>query len=126
MRRRELQAYLIGAAVAGTALILPYAGRSLASVVLPNLEAADVPFFLLPIVWGIWNLLWVRLGEPLAAPLWGALLGVLVAMAVNTLLAVRDQWYPAQLLLVPWIPVLYAIGWTFIIVPLNRAFDVHA
>ena len=54
MRRRELQAYVIGAAVAGTALVLPYGGRSLVSAVVPDLVAVNVPFFLLPIAWGVW------------------------------------------------------------------------
>ncbi len=125
MRRRELQAYLIGAAVAGTALVLPYAGRSLASLVVPDLVTANVPFFLLPIVWGGWNLLWVRLRTPVPAPVWGALLGVGVAVAINALLALRGSWFSALPLLFAWVPVLYALAWTFVIVPLNRAFDVH-
>lgn len=121
MRRREIQAYLIGAAVAGTALVVPYAGRSVATAVVPSLIVADVPFFLLPIVWGTWNLLWVRLEMPLPAPVWGAILGAGVAVVVNLFLWWRSQWFAATMLLFLWIPVLYALGWTFVIAPMNRA-----
>lgn len=121
MKRRELLAYVVGAAVAGTALVLPYAGRALLTTVVPDLVAVNVPFFLLPIAWGVWNLLWVRLSPRVPAALWGALLGLGAAVVVNALLAVRGQWFPAVVLLALWTPVVYAIAWTFVVVPLNRA-----
>lgn len=125
MRRRELLAYVIGAAVAGTALVLPYAGRSLAAVAVPDLVAVNVPFFLLPIAWGVWNWLWVRLEPPLPGAAWGALLGLAAAVGVNLLLALRGQWFPAVVLLGLWTPLVYAIAWAFIVVPLNRAFGAE-
>jgi hypothetical protein len=121
MHRRELLAYVIGAAVAGTALILPYGGRALASAVVPNVVTTNVPFFLLPIAWGVWNWLWVRLRPPVPPAAWGALLGLAAALALNVLLALRGQWFGALALLGLWVPTVYAIGWTFVVVPLNRA-----
>jgi hypothetical protein len=121
MRRRDLLAYVIGAAVAGTALVFPYAGRALLSGYVP----LDVPFFLLPIAWGVWNVLWVRRAAPRAAPAWGALLGAVVAVAGNLLMAVRGTWSPSLLLLFLWVPTVYALGWTFVVVPLNRALDAE-
>jgi len=124
MRRQDLLAYVIGAAVAGTALVFPYAGRAFISIYMPLLIPVDAPFFLLPIAWGAWNVLWIRLHPTLAAPAWGALLGLLMATAGNLLLAVRGQWTAPLLLLALWVPAIYAIGWTFFVVPLNRALDV--
>jgi len=121
VRRRELQAYVIGAAVAGTALVIPYGGRAIAALAVPDLVAVDVPFFLLPIAWGAWNGLGVRLGPPVPAPAWGALLGLGAAAFVNALLAARGEWFPAVALLAVWLPAVYALIWTFVVVPLNRA-----
>ncbi len=121
MRRRELLAYLIGAGVAGTALVLPYGGRAIATVAVPELVTVSVPFFLLPIAWGVWNWLWVRLQPPVPAAGWGALLGLLASSCVNLLLALRGQWFGAVALLLVWIPAVYALAYAFIIEPLNRA-----
>lgn len=125
MRRRDLLAYVIGAAVAGTALVFPYAGRALLSAYVPLVAPIDAPFFLLPIAWGVWNVLWVRRGVPLGAPAWGALLGVLIASGGNLLMAARGAWGPSLLLLFLWVPTVYALGWTFVVVPLNRALDAE-
>lgn len=125
MRRRDLLAYVIGAAVAGTALLFPYAGRSLLRSYVPMLLPIDAPFFLLPIAWGLWNVLWVRLRAPVAPPVWGAMLGVLLATAGNILMAGRGAWGASLLLLFLWVPTVYALGWTFVIVPLNRALDAE-
>lgn len=125
MRRRDLLAYVIGAAVAGTALMFPYAGRELLRSFVPLLVPLDAPFFLLPIAWGIWNVLWVRRGAPLPAPAWGALLGVLIAAGGNLLMAARGAWAASLLLLFLWVPTVYALGWTFVVVPLNRALEAE-
>ena len=125
MRRRDVLAYVIGAAVAGTALVFPYAGRALLSTFFPLIVPIDAPFFLLPIAWGAWNVLWVRRCVATSPPLWGVLLGVLVALGGNLLMAARGAWGASLLLLFLWVPTVYAIGWTFVVVPLNRALDAE-
>jgi len=125
MRRRDLLAYVIGAAIAGTALVFPYAGRAIVRQYVPLIVPLDAPFFLLPIAWGIWNVLWVRRVAPLAPPAWGALLGALVALGGNLLMVLRGAWGGSLLLLFLWIPTLYALAWTFLVVPLNRALDAE-
>lgn len=126
MQRRDLLAYVIGAAVAGTALLLPYAGRALVSLLWPGFVTLDAPFYLLPIAWGAWNVAWVRRGARVAPQVWGATLGVAVAAAGNLLMALRGAWAPSLLLLFAWLPTVYAIGWTFLVVPINQALDVDA
>lgn len=125
MRRRDLLAYVIGAAVAGTALAFPYALRELLRAAIPTLPPVDAPFFLLPIAWGAWNVVWVRCRPRIAAPLFGAILGVVIAGAGNALMAVRGTWGAYMLLLFIWGPALYALSWTFLVVPLNRALDAE-
>jgi len=121
VRRRELQAYVNGAAVAGTLLVLPYWGRVVARSVVGDMIAENVPFFLLPIAWGGWNWLRVRIDPPLGAAAWGAVLGAAVAVAVNALLWTRGEWAAVNALLVVWLPIVYALGWVFVVTPLNRA-----
>jgi hypothetical protein len=124
MRRRDLLAYVIGAAVAGTALLFPYTGRALLRVLWPTFVTLDAPFYLLPIAWGVWNVLWVRRGGHGSPARWGALLGLVIATAGNLLMAVQGAWAPTLLLLVAWVPVLYAFAWTFVVIPLNEALSV--
>jgi hypothetical protein len=124
LRRRDLLAYVIGAAVAGTLLLFPYAGRALLRVLWPAFVTLDAPFYLLPIVWGAWNVLWVRRGGQGSPARWGALLGILVMTSGNVLMALQGAWAPTLLLLFVWLPVVYAIAWTFVVVPLNQALGV--
>lgn len=124
MRRRDLLAYVVGAAVAGTALAVPYAGRTLLRAAWPGFVTLDAPFYLLPIVWGVWNVLWVRRGALGSPAVWGALLGGAIALAGNLLMALRGEWAASLLLLFAWLPVMYALAWTFVVVPLDRALDV--
>lgn len=126
MRRRDVLAYVIGAAVAGTALLLPYAGRALVRLAWPDFVTLDAPFYLLPIAWGAWNVVWVRRGAPGSPAVWGALLGGTIALAGNLLMALRGAWAPSLLVLFAWIPTVYAIGWAFLVVPLNEALDVDS
>src|SRR5262249_61441635 len=86
VRRRELLAYLIGAGVAGTVLVGPYALRMSVASVVPGLPLQQVPFFLLPILWGLWNLLLACRPARLGFRGAGALLGFLVGPFVNLLL----------------------------------------
>ncbi len=121
LRRRELLAYLIGAGVAGTGLAFPYLGRSLAAAVVPQAAMVTVPFFLLPIAWGVWNLIYVRFAPPLGAAPWGAMLGLLASLFLNAFLWVRGEWFGAAALLPFYIPVVYGLAWLFIVQPLTDA-----
>jgi len=95
MYPKQLLAYLIGAGAAGTILIFPYAGRAIWSTVFPKLLDIHIPFFLLPLVWGLWNWLHHRLQLNLDIGIWGALLGFILGLAVNALLYAQDQWFLA-------------------------------
>jgi hypothetical protein len=124
MRRRELLAYLVGAAVAGTLLVGPYAGRALIASFVPLVPY--VPFFLLPIVWGGWNWLYVRLEPRLDVGAWGAVLGLLLGLAVAALFYVRGTWFAATALLPIFLPLVYFLLWRFVVGPLNDATGVTA
>src|SRR6476660_9484145 len=116
MRRAELNAYLIGAGVAGTLLIAPYTGRSILTSLYPHLlPLTYVPFFLLPLAWGIWNWLRVRLHVRLGIGTWGTLLGLLIAIAVNLMFAVEQRWFRAALLLLVTVPAGYYLLWHFLV-----------
>src|SRR5262249_53662936 len=79
VRRRSLLAYLIGAGVAGTMLIGPYGLRFAVINHLPGgATIGNVPFFLLPVAWGLWNLLRVHWLPGFGIGAWGATLGVAV------------------------------------------------
>src|SRR5512143_467487 len=121
VRRRDLQAYLIGAGVAGTGIVVPYVGRPLLRAFTGEILAENVPFFLLPIVWGFWNWLFQRVDPAMGAGAWGALLGVVVSVTVNLLLWTRATWTPLDALLLVWLPLAYAVLWAFLVEPLNRA-----
>jgi len=124
MRRSELLAYLVGAAVAGTGLVLPYTSRALASTVIPELLEVNVPFFLLPVAWGLWNWLHVRLRLRLGVAVWGALLGVVVGLGVNLILWLQGQWFGAAALLPAYVPVIYYLAWLLVVGPLNEALGI--
>jgi hypothetical protein len=121
VRRSGLQAYLIGAGVAGTLLVFPYTGRAVLSVVVPDVAVARVPFFLLPVLWGAWNWLYVRRHPPVGIAAWGALLGLWIALAANALLWWEGQWFAAALLLPAFLCILYWLIWLFVVGPLDDA-----
>jgi len=57
-------------------------------------------FFLLPVFWGLWNLLRARRYPVIAIGTWGALLGLVAAVAMNLYLRSRQAWLGAALFLV--------------------------
>jgi hypothetical protein len=124
MRRSELLAYLIGAGVAGTLLVLPYTGRALLHVLAPTLLDLYVPFFLLPIVWGGWNWLYARRRPRVGIGIWGAILGFILALVVNGLLYGQGQWFGALVILPAYLPVVYGLVWLFVIGSLNEGLGV--
>jgi hypothetical protein len=125
VRRRELLAYLVGAGVAGTVLVGPYTLRVLAGeFFLPSRAVPIVPVVLLPILWGLWNLLWVRRQPAVAPGTWGAALGVLGAIGINGWLFLTGAWFRAAALLVVFLPAVYWLLWRLVVGPLNEAVGV--
>jgi hypothetical protein len=57
---------------------------------------------------------------------WGAILDVLVAAAVNLLLAAEGRWFAAALALPVLVPAVYYLLWAFVIGPLNDALGATA
>ena len=127
MRRAELLAYLIGAGVAGTLIIVPYTGRAVLTAIFPQLlPLTYVPFFLLPLTWGAWNWLRVRLWPRVGIGTWGAVLGFVLAIAVNGLLAAEGRWFSGLLFLVVTLPAGYYLLWLVLVGSLNEALRVES
>ncbi|HYR95501.1 MAG TPA: hypothetical protein VEM57_02150, partial [Candidatus Binatus sp.] len=76
-------------------------------------------------VWGLWNWLRVRLRPPVGIGAWGAVLGLLLAIAVNLLLAAEDRWFTGAVLLLVAVPAGYYLLWLFLIGPLNGGLGVE-
>ena len=126
MRRRELLAYLVGAGTAGTILVGPYTLRVIADeIYMPGRTMPMAPVVLLPILWGIWNLLWARRHPRMSIGVWGSVLGLLGACGVNVYLWVAGPWFPAAALLIAFLPVVYWLLWRLVIGPLNEATGVE-
>src|SRR5262245_42239865 len=125
VRRRSLLAYLIGAGVAGTLLIGPYGLRFAVINLLPAATIGNAPFFLLPVVWGLWNLLRVHRVPGIGIGAWGALLGILVGVAVNLLFLAEGTWFRAASLLPAFLALLYFLLFRLIVGPLNEALGVE-
>ncbi|HLB77350.1 MAG TPA: hypothetical protein VJO72_09975 [Candidatus Dormibacteraeota bacterium] len=123
-RRRDLLAYLVGAGVAGTLLIGPYGLRFAVIQLIPGAAAVQPPFFLLPIVWGLWNLLWARRQPAMSVGRWGALLGLLAGVAVNLLFVAQGRWFRPAMLLPLFLALVYYLAWRVVIGPLNEALGV--
>ena len=127
MPRRQLLAYLIGAGVAGTILIGPYVGRPMVTAVFPQLKPlTNVPFFVLPLLWGVWNWLRIRLALRLGIGAWGAVLGLVLGFLANLLLLAEGLWFSAALFLPLTLPAGYYLLWMFLVGPLNEGLDVEA
>ena len=92
--------------------------------VIPGAAAVQPPFFLLPILWGLWNLLWTRRQPAMSAGRWGALLGVLAGVVVNLLFVAEGGWFRAAMLLPLFLAVVYYLIWRVVIGPLNEALGV--
>jgi len=126
VRRRELLAYLIGAGVAGTILVGPFVLRDAAiRFLLPGSAVPLVPFFLLPVLWGLWNLLWARRQPRMDIGTWGAMLGLAASLSANLYLRWQHTWFGAALLLVAFLPVVYYLVWHLVVGPLNEALGVE-
>src|SRR6185436_19521164 len=109
-----------GAGIAGTLLVGPYVLRTAVIQLIPDAQVVRPPFFLLPILWGVWNLLWVRLQPRVGIGAWGALLGVVAGLAVNLLFVAQGTWFRSALLLPVFLPVIYYLFWRLIVGPVNE------
>jgi hypothetical protein len=125
LRRRDLLAYLVGAGIAGTLLIAPYALRVATETLLPGAVVPLAPVVLLPILWGAWNVLWVRRRPPVSVATWGALLGLVAASVANAFFWAADAWFPAVALLLVFLPVVYWLAWRLVVGPINEALGVE-
>lgn len=127
LRRRELLAYLIGAGVAGTILVAPFLLRDAGvRLFLAEKTAPPVPIFLLlPVVWGLWNLVWARHQPRIGIGAWGATLGLAASLAANLYLLWQQAWFPAALVLTIFLPGIYYLLWHVVVGPLNEALGVE-
>ena len=125
-RRRDLLAYLVGAGVGGTILVGPYGLRFAVIWVLPGAAALQPPFFLLPILWGLWNVLWARWQPTMSVGRWGALLGVLAGVVVNLLFIAEGSWFGFAALLPLFLALVYYLLWRVAVGPLNEALGVES
>jgi hypothetical protein len=126
VRRRRLLAYLIGAGVAGTLLLGPFVLRDVAlRFFVPGHTVPLVPFFLLPVAWGLWNLLWAGWQPQVSIGAWGAALGLGAAVVMNLYLRVQDAWFPAALVLGVFLPLVYYLVWSVVVGPLNEALGIE-
>ena len=126
LRRRELLAYLVGAGVAGTILVGPYVVRVVAAgVFAPGRTLPVAPIVLLPILWGLWNLLWARRQPRVSIGVWGAGLGFGAASGVNGYLWATGVWFAPAALLLVFLPAVYWLVWRLVVGPLNEALGVE-
>jgi hypothetical protein len=126
VQRRQLLAYLVGAGVAGTVLVGPYTLRVVVGgVFVPGHAIPVVPIVVLPILWGLWNLLWARRQPRCSIGMWGATFGIAAALGINAYLWAAGAWFrPAALLLV-FLPSVYWLLWRLVVGPLNEALGVE-
>jgi hypothetical protein len=126
LRRRELLAYLVGAGTAGTILVGPYVLRVVAGgIYAPGTGFPVVPIVLLPILWGVWNLVWARRHPLVSIGAWGAALGLCAAAGMNAYLWATGSWFRAAALLLVFLPALYWLFWRLVVGPLNEAVGVE-
>jgi hypothetical protein len=92
---------------------------------MPGYAVRVEPVVLLPIFWGIWNLLWARRHPPLSIGLWGTVLGLGLATGINLYLLAAGIWFRAAALLIAFLPVLYWLLWRLVVGPLNEALGVE-
>ncbi len=139
MRRNKLNAYLIGAGVSGTLIIIPYISQWIWEIAPPemffdikvsgtmyDIRLARIPFFFLPIIWGLWNWLYAKLHPSFGIGIWGALLGLMLGLLFNIWLYREGLWLPPAASSLVFAPAFEYLFWRFIIGPINKALNVDA
>ena len=84
-----------------------------------------VPMVVLPVVWGVWNVLWVR-RQPAMGVARGARRSGSAWRAPSTSCSpAAGVWFSYALLIVPFLPLVYWLLWGFVVGPLNEALGVE-
>lgn len=125
MKRSNGLAYIIGAGIAGTILFIPYIGIAFWKTYIPSLRDTYVPIFLLPLIWGFWNWLYIRLYRPMGVGAWGALLGLIIGLSAMLLFYSQGHWFPIAGFLPVFAPAVYYLLWEIIMAPLNQGLGVY-
>ena len=102
-----------------------YTAIAIGRIYIPTLRDTYVPFFLLPLVWGFWNWLYIRLHRPFGVGAWGALLGLIIGLSAMLLFYSQDHWFPQAVVFPVFGPVVYYLLWEIIIAPLNQGLGVY-
>lgn len=124
MRSEKLAAYMVGAGVAGTLIILPYCGSAIFWARIPALRDLYIPFFLLPLIWGLWNQLHVRLTKKPSIGVWGLILGFIVSLVITPYLWLSGHWFSSAIIMPIYIPAVYYLIWHIVIGYVNRALGI--
>ena len=126
MNRNQIMAYLIGAGIGGTYVIFAYLGNIMWSTLYPELvEVYILPFILLPIIWGTWNLLYLEHNRSHNIGAWGAMLGFILGLAYCLLIYVSGHWYREAIMIPVFASAKYFLLWYILIGPLNDTFGIE-
>ena len=125
MNRNQIAAYLIGAGIGGTIVIFAYLGNIMWSALYPELLEVYFPLFLLPIIWGIWNLLYLEYNRSHNIGAWGAMLGFILGLAYCLLLYANGHWFGAAIMIPIETTAIYFLIWKFMLGPLNDTFGIE-
>lgn len=125
MQRNQITAYLIGAGIGGTYVIFAYLGNIMWSTLYPELLEVYIPFFLLPVIWGTWNLLYLEHNRSHNIGAWGAMLGFILGLAYNLLIYANGHWFRAAIMIPIETTAIYFLLWYILVGPLNDTFSIE-
>lgn len=126
MQHKKLTAYLIGAGVGGTLVVIPYVIiRPILAPFYPGISEIIQPYFLLPIIWGLWNMLYASFNRTPSIGVWGAILGFILGLSICFLMYAGGYWFWAGILIPIFVPAIYFLLWNLIIGSLNLAFGIE-
>ena len=125
MNRNQITAYLIGAGIGGTISIFPYLANIMWAALYPELLEVYIPFFLLPLFWGIWNLLYLEYNRSHNIGAWGAMLGLILGLGWCLLLYAKGHWFRAAMMIPIESSAAYFLFWYLIVGPLNDTFGIE-
>lgn len=132
-RHRYLRAYMCGIVVPTMFLLVAMfvftMARYVYSVPIPIERVVVFPMAVIPNLWGLWNMLYIRLSEMYRVPigLHGALLVVLIVpigFGLAKLLGLVIPLHPLAMVGVPAALAAYYLVWKYIVSFLNRLLDI--